>query len=136
MPLPSLLSQAHEYFIWIFNFNPASMEISTGMAVMRSPQTPHYTPRRPSPLNPCPAAPPPSNAHDTRLEFRTGGSTRRARTLSPTQKLLRRKAAKVMHTNTLKRQVEAYEAKALSALANKVSCPSRPLRLAKTGARD
>lgn len=92
------------------------------MAVMRSPQIPHYTPRRPSPLNPCPVVPPPSkNTNEARLEFRTGGSTRRARTLSPTQKLLRRKAAKVMHTNTLKRQVEAYEAKALRALANKVS---------------
>lgn len=95
-----------------------------------------HTPRKPSPLNPA-ARKAAANITNKRTEERNGrqvelagprDGSRRARTVSPAQKILRRKAAKVLQTNTLRKQVEVYEAKALEGLSLKVrpsSCLAR-----------
>jgi hypothetical protein len=89
-----------------------------------------HTPRKPSPLNPAARQPPKPETTDERQSRNTNNdnhreSPRRARTVSPTQKLLRRKAAKTLQTNTLKRQVEEYEARALQSLATKTTMSSK-----------
>ncbi|KAH8173207.1 hypothetical protein LIA77_07462 [Sarocladium implicatum] len=86
-----------------------------------------HTPRKPSPLNPA-ARRAAENITNRRSEERYGrreeiasprDDSRRARTVSPAQKILRRKAAKVLQTNTLRKQVEVYEARALENLSLK-----------------
>ncbi|KAK0391190.1 hypothetical protein NLU13_0691 [Sarocladium strictum] len=89
-----------------------------------------HTPRKSSPLNPAANKPVTAGTEEERqgrhLEDDTiRGNSRRARTVSPTQKILRRKAAKTLQTNTLQRQVEAYEAKALQGLTKKASASSK-----------
>lgn len=84
-----------------------------------------HTPRKPSPLNPASRKPLPTAKVPTERNGRNqdasgqGEGTRRSRTVSPAQRILRRRAAKTLQTNTLRRQVEVYEANALRGLATK-----------------
>jgi len=97
-----------------------------------------HTPRKPSPLNPAaqkasvPSTADERQSRDTSDNAQREGS-RRSRTVSPTQKILRRKAAKTLQTNTLRRQVEAYEARALQGLTTKASSTTSKSTMHKKG---
>lgn len=99
-----------------------------------------YAPRTPSPLNPAASsslssASPPTKAATSnsngcdenytsggkRIMIRKGGGPNGSASGRPqglVQKMMRRRAARTMHTNSLRRQVESYESKALQSLSS------------------